>query len=304
MLSRLAPLSLAMFTLLAACAPEDGSTEDTGQAVSTTQPSRDTDVDVGFGIRRPMHIDFGTSCLEWDWKVLHKGGHPERYCKRSGLDDSVWKTAKIFKDATARANNWIFPAARSCGVSCVAWADKPNPKGYGPRVRYCTKTAPNCLAAPYRGCGPAAVANVLNFYGVELSTVEVADTYVETFQVPFTDQIASTPDAVASGLQRLLDERADGIFTVTRKSWVDVRSEVQAAIKRGTPIIVLVNNGGHYVTVTGYQDWSLFSVTDYLGSERQVNDWDLGFDVLTGDLAGWVGGYLPNTVITVERRPR
>lgn len=295
-----------VLSLLGGCggAPDFVATENIDEALVTSQTFRDTEVDVGFGIKRPMHIEFGTKCVEWGRKVLHKGSLPEPYCVKMALDDTVWQTAKIYKDTAGKNTDTIFPAARSCGFECVRWETKPAPKGYGPTVRFCAASRPGCITSPYEGCGPAAAANVLNFYGIELSTTEVANQYVATFPLPFSDQIATTPDALADGLQKLLDKKADGVFTVRRKSYVDIRSEIQAAIRGGNPIVVLVNSGMHYVMITGYEDWSTYRVTDYTGSERKVAEWDLGTDVVTGDLGGWAGGYLPDTVVTVERRPR
>ena len=300
---KLSTILPALSLALVACGGPPGEEESATQGIATSDPFGDYDVDIGRGVTRPMRVQFGSTCVEWDWRDVPKSDKSQMKCLKWQRDDSVWMSAKIYKDNHGRDNDRVFPAARGCGSECVLWSTEPLPNKPSVEVKRCIKTEYKCGGQVYRGCGVAAAANVLNFYGVELGTHDVAP-YIETINFPFTDNIGSTPDALASGLERLLNEKADGHFTVTRKSYTDVRREVWAAIRKGTPIILLVNNGGHYQVVTGYENWSKMSVTDYVGFETKVEDHELKMANISGDVLGWAGGYLPYTVITIERRPR
>jgi hypothetical protein len=152
--------------------------------------------------------------------------------------------------------------------------------------------------------------NVLHFYGVELGINEV-ERQIETINFPGRS-IGTTPNALARDLQTLLNNHGDGIFTVTKKSYADIRWEVHKSIRRGAAIIVLVNEGAHYQVVTGYDGFWQFRVMDYGGYDwagvwrggQHCNDLDLGTSNILGSLVFGYDGYEPYTVITIERRPR
>ena len=297
--------TLTICLLVSACGELPEAFEDSAQGVATTAEFGDVEVDVGMGIKRPMRVRFGYRCLREEWKVHPKTGQETSRCAKGQwqLDDAVWVSAKIYKNEAGRTDDQVFPAQPSCGTVCLASVTDTLEKKPWQEVKRCVSEEYRCTEQVYRGCGVAAAANVLSFYGVETTTLDIAS-HINSFGVPFSNNIATTPDSLASGLERLLNARADGQFKVTRKSNTAVHAEVGDAVRKGQPIILLVNRGGHYVMVTGFEQGDVWSVTDYVGSERKVQERDLGISDITGDALGWAGGYLPYTVIRIERRPR
>jgi hypothetical protein len=163
----------------------------------------------------------------------------------------------------------------------------------------------------YWGCGPQAAQNVLNYYGVQMPIVEV-DQYIPTFGLiaGSNDQsIATFPDDLASGLQRLLNEKvAPGHFTVTRRSGVYATTEVDKALRAGNPIILLVNGGNHYQVVTATGTGGVH-VIDYPFGDTW-RSWDsLEMDLpwysdIFSTVSFGAGGYEDYTVITIDyKRP-
>src|SRR5262249_43211339 len=76
----------------------------------------------------------------------------------------------------------------------------------------------------YWGCGPQAAMNVLNYYGVQMPILDVAQ-YIPTFAIIAGSNghnIATFPDDLVSGLQRLFNERVSPGHVVTRHSGVTV----------------------------------------------------------------------------------
>jgi len=163
----------------------------------------------------------------------------------------------------------------------------------------------------YNGCGPQAAQNVLNYYGVQMPIVDVTQ-YIHTFGLiaGSNDQgIATFPDDLASGLQRLLNEKvAPKHFTVTRRSNVYPTEEVDKALRSRNPIILLVDGGTHYQVVTGTGTGGVW-VIDYPGNDhwRQPTDLDMDLpwysDIFSTVTYG-AGGYEDYTVITIDyKRP-
>jgi hypothetical protein len=163
----------------------------------------------------------------------------------------------------------------------------------------------------YDGCGPQAAQNVLNYYGVQMPILDVAQ-YIHTFSLVAGSNdhsIATFPDDLASGLQRLLNEKvAPKHFTVARRSNVNPGIEVDNALRSGNPIILLVNGGDHYQVATGTGTGGVF-VIDYPGND-QWRDWtSLGMDLpwysdIFSTVSFGAGGYEDYTVITIDyKRP-
>ena len=159
----------------------------------------------------------------------------------------------------------------------------------------------------YRGCGPQAAQNVLNYYGVQMPIAQV-DQYIYTFGLVAgrTDQsIATFPDDLASGLQRLLNEQvAPNHFTVTRRSGVYASIEVDKALRAGNPIILLVDGGVHFEVVTGTGTGGVYAI-DYPGQEQWRSWTTLGMDLpwysdIFSTVSFGAGGYEDNTVITID----
>ena len=163
----------------------------------------------------------------------------------------------------------------------------------------------------YNGCGPQAAQNVLNYYGVQMPIVDVTQ-YIHTFGLiaGSNDQgIATFPNDLASGLERLLNEKvAPKHFTVTRRSNVDPSDEVYKALRSGNPIILLVNGGSHYQVVTGIGLGGVFAI-DYSGNDQWRYLSEMGMDLpwysdIFSTVSRGAGGYEDYTVITIEyKRP-
>jgi Peptidase_C39 like family len=158
-------------------------------------------------------------------------------------------------------------------------------------------------AYQYRGCGPKAAQNVLNYYGVQMSIADVS-LYVSTFALragELDQNIATYPDDLASGLQRLLNEKiAPNRFVVSRHSGVNITTAIQDSIRKGNPIVVLVNGGDHYQVVTGFDSGSAY-VTDYAGQSKWRAISDMGTDLpWYYDILIFDGGLEDDTVVTID----
>jgi hypothetical protein len=155
----------------------------------------------------------------------------------------------------------------------------------------------------YRGCGPRAALNVLSYFDVATNIYNVWGP-VPTIDNPFNDQRATLPDDLRSGLESLLNSMGKGHFRVKRISGQPV-AKIKNLLTGGYPVIALVNNGGHYVTFTGYENGK-YRVTDYYGSDRWVaeNDIDIGFrnfPAWFSFISTGTGGYKAGTLLYVER---
>ena len=161
----------------------------------------------------------------------------------------------------------------------------------------------------YWGCGPQAAQNILNYYGVQMRVQDIGQ-YVPTFSLLAGSndfRIATFPDSLASGLQRLLTETLGDHFVVLRRSGVNVPLEIDTAIKKGTPIIVLVNGGSHFQTVTGFDRTEAF-VIDYPGNDQWRSKFDLDtelswYSTIFSTVSFGAGGFESDTVITIDYVP-
>ena len=254
---------------------------DPGDGVETAELELTTNRTLTFGpTQRLMKRDCGQKCAEYSFPI---GGNLHSIqCKRWVTDCSVYGPyASLHADAAAAAYSAIFPAYDQ-----------------GPDWEYW-------------GCGPQAAQNVLNYYGVQMKILDVAQ-YIPTFGLiaGSNDQsIATFPDDLASGLQRLLNEKvAPGHFTVTRRSGVYATIEVDKALRAGNPIIILVNNGNHYQVVTGTGTGGVYAI-DYPGNDTWRSWTSLGMDLpwysdIFSTVSFGAGGYEDYTVITIDyQRP-
>ena len=162
----------------------------------------------------------------------------------------------------------------------------------------------------YWGCGPQAAQNVLNYYGVQMRVQEIAGDYIPTFAwIAGSNErnIATFPDSLASGLQRLLTDKLGDHFVVRRHSGVNVPIEIENSIKKGNPIIVLVNGGNHLQTMMGYDSSSVFAI-DYPYNDQWRSRFDLGtelswYSTIFSTISLGAGGFESNTVITIDYVP-
>jgi hypothetical protein len=206
--------------------------------------------------------------------------------------NQIWGQ-KLHADSTALANNKAFPAY---AYPSETWT--------------------------YRGCGPQAAHNVLAWFGIG-TTLEYVASQIETINVPFSTSIATKPDRLREGLESLLNRFGVGIFKVTRRrgSYTDVANWLAST---GNPVIVLANNGDHYLTVTGYQNSSStppyptdinvslspwwFQVIDYphnptvTKTGHQLGMTFSGWAAWAGAIPIGTGGYDSDTFLTIERQ--
>lgn len=151
----------------------------------------------------------------------------------------------------------------------------------------------------YKGCGPQAGQNVAAFYGDHYNIWQAASK-VPTWSFWYASDIASTPDGLRDGVKRLLD-RGQQVASVRRHSHIgSLRDRVVEQLLQGNPVIVLVNSGNHWVTVTGFQAPNKYHVIDY-GHNRWRTDAELGFHGWgAGAFTLGFQGYNPRTIITMS----
>jgi hypothetical protein len=105
----------------------------------------------------------------------------------------------------------------------------------------------------YMGCGVRVSQNVLRYFGIKLTQKQLNDGYIPTHHFgAFSDHIATFPTELSKGLQKALDKLGKTKFKVklhTKKHWPDVVEH----LKNGFPVIALVENGGHWVAVSGFR---------------------------------------------------
>jgi hypothetical protein len=164
----------------------------------------------------------------------------------------------------------------------------------------------------YRGCGQSAIQNVLHWYGVNMSLGAIYQQTDSWKAWPWTDghNIATTPNAVVESLQNLLDKWASGRYRVESFSGPVLYFVAMANLRRGNPVIVMVNSGQHWQVITGYRQVAgapdQYRVIDYPGNGGMwVSEPDLRRQ-LEGEFALWAetigfGGFDHNKLITITR---
>jgi hypothetical protein len=203
------------------------------------------------------------------------------------------------------------------GFVCTAWADdcssSPIPQEVTLRQ---TSTSPEPMGAVENswrpGCGRKATENILNYWGLPVSQDAISKA-VFSFDFKFdlgittvelSDQIATWPDDLRSGLQSLFNKYGEGTFNVQLKStsyqsiWVEVVNEIQ----KGNAVLMLTKNGEHWVMVTGVRNGRWFYISDYhaTGQWRQQDTLGLEIDGARSALGGW-HGWSSNSYITINR---
>jgi hypothetical protein len=282
-------LATALLVGAAATGCDGGDNVDLAARELNSSPNKE--FYVGHYVRRESRGDCQPSCAKWveQWTE-----------KPSGKRVKVRRCVEKKKDCPSFRSNVLYaqPGTDELASGLPDFPDNPK------------------LGTIYYGCGPKAAQNVLGYFGVRepINGIPSPPYYVKTVNTGqlsfyFTDGIATTPDELTSGLQRALNEVADGTFKVTRKTGISVLLEVTRAIDAGFPIIVLADNGAHYLTVTGYDlTKNSLLVNDYPYSDGTVQParWvALSDDLLNFDTSFSAGihpgGWDDNTVVTIER---
>jgi hypothetical protein len=260
---------IASTTFVACGEVDDGDLESQSDALKT----RDTPIDVGFGIQRWVHMDSSPVCAK-----------PRRVQVKPGY----WVTkCDLFVESFSDPSSVSVHATAADGAAGVSFpADD-----YGPRE--------------YLGCGPQAIKNVLAWYGVEKDIGEIKK-YVKTWTFKGSDGVATTPDDLRDALQKMLNAWGDGTFTVDRKSNADMRGETRRALKEGSLPILLVNGGTHYQVATKLAA-NEYTMIDYPWKSNHLRTDAVEGDVMNFDInvPGWFvtgyHGYERNTMILVHR---
>lgn len=257
---RWATLALLLFSI-PSCVTDEDDTIGTAQAESVVL----TPIDIGYGHYRYQEKTCGKRCVKYSLEDLEGG--VVRWCTQWQTDCGARSSyVGLFENATTVAAGTLF---------------EEHPQ------------------ANYLGCGPKAAQNVLRFYGLDI-TLEAIRSRMTTYDIPFSDEIATLPEDLASGLERMLNEFGDGDFVVRTHS--DLGSTaVKAALADAAPVIILAHGGTHYEVATGY--WgeygatSNFHVIDYVGDSREEDDRDLEMDF---DYSIPGTSYQSGTIITIE----
>jgi hypothetical protein len=192
-----------------------------------------------------------------------------------------------------------------CGQDCrdqykvVLLSDTPERAAAG----YMVGAYINPVPREYHGCGPQAVQNLLNYYGDQLPLSEILPA-VDTISFPGSSEIASTPDSIIKGGKTLLDSRGGQQATITRYSNLnDLRSFVIGELLAGSPPLVNIHDGNHWVLVTGYKDdpsGKSYFIVDYAnGTGAWTSYADLQFGGVFPLLTGY-GGWYPRTVLSTR----
>jgi len=245
----------------------------------------DTPVDVGFGITRIARSYCGSSCVK------------EKECivKGNQVTTCVQWAPDCFGSFVEHVGETDFANASDATSSKLFLENNEGPSWH------------------YLGCGPQAAMNILNYWGVNLS-IDAVYRMSNTIYIK-SDAIAEYPDDLKDSIRVMLDSYADGAFTVTRHSGVDVRGMVRGHLAYGWPSIVLAKGGDHYLTVLAWSAPDQYYVIDYptsasagpqSGSGRWISEQDLDtklnpFVQAGAALVAGVGGWFDDTVITIER---
>jgi hypothetical protein len=273
----------------AGCDPGDDSLEQTSQEL--TVPAN-KEIYAGHYVRRQSRAACEHSCAKF----------VDSYeTKPSGQRVKVHRCTKYNNDCIGYTANGLYDAPGSSTL-VAGLPDFPDD--------------PSIMKTFYVGCGPKAAQNVMGYFGISepITGIPSPPYYVKTTRTDqlslfFQNGIATTPDNLASGLQRALNDMGDGTFKVTRKSGVDMMGEVKKSIDAGFPIIVLADNGAHFLMVTGYNlHTQTMIVNDYAFDNDKVQPAravDLGDPLLNFEthfsFGYHPGGWEDRTVITVER---
>lgn len=169
----------------------------------------------------------------------------------------------------------------------------------------------------YRGCGPQAAMNFANYTGMPARIEDAArltNTWHIRWAIPGWAQdwlpeqwmkIASTPGQLREGLQWTAND-ARHHYRPTVRNGVHIRTALDH-LKRGYPVVVLVNGGFHWQVLTGYRihpELDEVYVIDYV--DRGNHGWRptnaLRYDNLRALPSALLGfdGYEDSTMITFD----
>ncbi len=167
----------------------------------------------------------------------------------------------------------------------------------------------------YIGCGRKAAQNVLGYFGIKLRQKHIGK-WVKGHKIG--KNIATYPSELRKGIQKALDKYKYNI-KVDRHSGKN-QKDIINYLKRGFPVIALVQGGNHWVVITGYksshlgftgktaQNQTLFFIHN--NGYNQVWNWHtikLNFDRRSSawyKLSNAFGGtsFKPGTIIVFKKK--
>lgn len=170
----------------------------------------------------------------------------------------------------------------------------------------------------YKGCGIKTAQNALHYFNIDLKQKEILH-FITARKVDFgswKDKIFVLPADLRQGLEKILrDMRIDNV-DVVRVSGKKVEN-ISQYLKSGYPVIALVNNGNHWVTVVGEKNSNFSSAPKHRiykvmdnssNTSRSYRHMDLEFDdaskAAMNLLRTFNGGtsYRPGTLIYFRKR--
>jgi Peptidase_C39 like family len=128
------------------------------------------------------------------------------------------------------------------------------------------------------GCGRKATQNALRYFGIAIAQAEIA-AYVKGTPMLVNDQIAVYPGHLKVGLQQLLNKFASAKFTVDLHNHM-TGADVIPYLRLGLPVVALVNNGSHWVVVSGKDEVGSYVHDNWAFTRRRTLD--IGFSCLAG----------------------
>lgn len=161
----------------------------------------------------------------------------------------------------------------------------------------------------YIGCGPKAAQNVLRYFGIKKSQAQIIKNglKIHKFNVRGKGKIATTPAELRHGLQKNLDKYnyKNRIEVVLVQNRSIVKSLIPHYLEHGYPVIALVNNGSHWVSITACID---HSKKYYVMGNKSTTWWknkklNLSFNGATSIFSklGIVSSFKPNTIIYFKK---
>lgn len=160
----------------------------------------------------------------------------------------------------------------------------------------------------YKGCGIKTAQNVINYFGIDMKQKHILN-YVTGRKAG--DRIFTLPSELRGGLEKLLKEFKLDDIEVHRVSGKSTK-DIENYLAKGFPVIALVDNGTHWVTVVGvknshfsrdYTAQSFIVLDNWSIKTRNWRSMSLDFDKTTGAakdiLKAFNGGtsYKPGTLI-------